>query len=35
MLWEKGGGNIATAWSRVAQERGADNLVAGEIPEAA
>ena len=33
MLWEKGGGDIAREWSSVAQEQGADNLVAGEIPE--
>lgn len=33
MLWEKGGGDIASEWSSVAQEQGADNLVAGEIPE--
>ena len=32
-LWEKEGGNIAIEWSRVAQEQGADNVVAGGIPE--
>lgn len=33
MLWWKGSVRIASEWSRVAQEQGADDLVASEIPE--